>query len=214
MTRKSIYFTSDQHYGHKNSIEFDNRPFKDVEHMNRVLINNHNAVIPKNGICYHLGDFGMASFEESQKILSQLNGTNILILGNHDGNVNRMYRMGFDAVLYGAMMTIAGEMVTLSHAPLLGLKREDTSGFPKYANDNWHGESNPKMRKFTIPNFGQFHSHGHIHSSKDNHKSDVIWGRQYDVGVCGNNYTPVNISKIESWIAKTVQSEKNIDRGK
>ena len=68
--------------------------------------------------------------------------------------------------------------------------------------DNWHGEH--KQTKFSTDNRGQFHLSGHIHSKK----CDKILGRQYDVGVVGNDYRPVSISKIESWITKTLKDEK------
>lgn len=107
--RKPIFFTSDLHIGHKNSIKFDNRPFDDLDHMHRVLINNYNAIVPENGICYFLGDIGMCSIDLLKDFVSKLNGTKVCILGNHDGNVNRMYNIGFDAVLHSATLYIAGE---------------------------------------------------------------------------------------------------------
>ena len=51
-----IYFTSDQHLGHPAIISMQNRPFQDVEDMNRTIINNYNSVVHKDDVVYILGD--------------------------------------------------------------------------------------------------------------------------------------------------------------
>jgi calcineurin-like phosphoesterase family protein len=135
-----------------------------------------------------------------------MTGTKVLILGNHDKGVESMYKAGFDCVLYGAVMQIAGKRVTLSHCPLLGVYREKTEGMlGSQQDENWHGESRLKQRIFTTTDEGQHHLHGHIHSPNGG-KSQKILGRQFDIGVVANGYRPVSISVIESWIAKTKQS--------
>lgn len=201
MERKGIYLWSDLHIGHQNVLKFDNRPFKNLDDMHEVLVNNYNSTV-RDGVCYFLGDIGLGKTDTVQKVISQMTGTKVCILGNHDKSVEAMYKAGFDVVLYGATMQIAGERVTLSHCPLLGVYREkceDMKG--SQTGENWHGESRPKQRIFTTKDEGQFHLHGHIHSPNGG-KSQKILGRQMDVGVAANNYKPVNISVIESWIAK------------
>lgn len=194
--RKSIFFTSDWHLGHENSIKFDNRPFKNLNHMHEVLINNYNNTVPKDGVCYFLGDLGLTKTDIIKEVISKLNGTKIVILGNHDKGVNSVYSMGFSNVVYGIKMFIANKEVTMSHCPLLGLFREDTTGMKgSKEGENWHGET--KHSKFSFTNFGQFHLHGHTHK-KPNERTLL---KQFDVGVVANNYTPVNISLIESWIS-------------
>jgi calcineurin-like phosphoesterase family protein len=199
--RKSIHFTSDWHIGHENSIKFDDRPFKDLDHMHRVLINNYNAQVPEDGLCYFLGDVGMANNEKVLKILNELNGTKVLILGNHDKAHNAMYGLGFDVVLNNATIYISGERVTMSHCPLRGVFREDVTGMRgALKTDMWHGEH--KQQSYSVTDEGQFHLHGHIHSGPNNKKLRFD-GKQFDVGVPANKYRPLHISEIESWIAKT-----------
>jgi calcineurin-like phosphoesterase family protein len=205
--RKPIFFTSDWHIGHANSILFDGRPFADLDRMHSSLIKNYNSQVPTFGVCYFLGDIGVGSADMCRDVISKLNGTKILILGNHDRKLHAMYGMGFDVVLNEAAMIIQGERVTMTHCPLRGLYRENVEGMKgAVSGQNWHGEH--KQTDFSIENQGQFHLHGHIHSPNGG-KSQKILGRQFDVGVPANGYRPVSISVIESWISKTKQEELN-----
>lgn len=203
---KPIFFTSDWHLGHENALKFDERPFNGLSHMNEVLITRFNATVPTYGVCYFIGDMGNRT-EDIRKVITRLNGIKVLILGNHDHGINTMYGCGFDVVLDKAVMSIAKQQVSISHCPKIGVYREDTKAM-KNASENWHGESRDKHRRFAVPEYGQFHLHGHIHSRKDKPQSVKILGRQFDVGVTANNYTPVSISQIESWIIKTIQGEQ------
>ena len=209
--RINIFFTADWHIYHKNVLMFDKRPFTDLDHMHRVLINNYNATVGPNDICYFLGDVGMGPKPLMRNIIKRLNGTKICVVGNHDPGVNGLYRLGFAVVLFGAVLYIANERVTLSHCPLKKIYREDTSNMTGgKPGENWHGESRGKHQRLTFTNEGQFSLHGHIHSGpgRSNNK-EKIRGRQFDVGVAANNYRPVSIAVIESWVAKTCQKERN-----
>jgi calcineurin-like phosphoesterase family protein len=198
--RKGIFITSDWHIGHQNCLMLDSRPFRDLDHMHSVLVNNFNACVQPDSVTYFLGDMGLCSGGTIAEIIAKLNGTKVLIVGNHDKNSSAMYKMGFDVVLNSAKIYIADKLVTMSHCPLRGVYREDTTGMKgAMPGDNWHGEH--RQLKYSIPDEGQFHLHGHIHSPNGG-KSQKILGRQYDVGVVGNGYRPVSISQIESWIAK------------
>lgn len=193
------FVTSDWHLGHENSIKFDHRPFKDLHDMHRVLINNYNASVRLNDICYFLGDI---SFRDAGKdIIPKLNGKKICILGNHDQK-SKMLDMGFDLVLNAVMITLGKNIITMSHCPLRGVFRESAinqdgepmKNFKPF--ESWHGES--RHDEYSLPDFGQYHLHGHTHKRPGN---DVKSGRQWDIGVVGNNYRPVSSSQIESWIA-------------
>jgi calcineurin-like phosphoesterase family protein len=206
--RKRIFFTSDLHIGHANVIKFSNRPFKDVDDMHESFIKRFNAVLTDHTVLYVLGDVGMCGSDVMTKVIRQIKGTKVLVLGNHDKKSNAMYNVGFDVVLYNATLYIANERVTLSHCPLYGVYREDTGGMRgSDGTENWHGENRQSRKPFTVKDEGQFHLHGHIHSPNGG-KSQKILGRQFDVGVDANNYRPVSISEIESFIAKYKQGLK------
>ena len=79
-----IYYTSDLHFGHANVIKFDERPFADVEEMDRVLIECWNKKVQDDDTVYIVGDICYRSRYTADWYLKQLKGHKILILGNHD----------------------------------------------------------------------------------------------------------------------------------
>ena len=50
-----IYYIADMHFGHKNVLRFDNRPFADTELMDEVLIHNWNERVTDEDTVYVLG---------------------------------------------------------------------------------------------------------------------------------------------------------------
>jgi calcineurin-like phosphoesterase family protein len=73
------------------------------------------------------------------------------------------------------------------------------------AGENWHGET--RNKRFSVPDEGQFHLHGHIHSPNGG-KSKRNLNRQLDVGLPCSNWRPVHISHIESWIMRMIKEGK------
>ena len=69
------------HFGHAGIIDLANRPFENVDHMNRSLVQNWNRVVRPGDTIYHLGDF---AWSDHLYWADQLNGTLVLIGGNHD----------------------------------------------------------------------------------------------------------------------------------
>ena len=204
----STYFTSDWHIGHTNVLRLDNRPFTDLDHMNRVLINNYNSTVGTQDTCYFLGDMGLCRPEVLATVVSQLNGKKILILGNHDKGSIAMAKMGFDLVLNAGAVTIGGQLVTMTHCPLRGTFREVVEGMKgSQPGEHWHGESRHIL--YSLPDFGQLHLHGHVHSGPANDKPRTTHN-QFDVGVAANKYRPVRTSEIESWIALTRKRKTSV----
>lgn len=174
--------------------------------MHSELIRRFNNTVPVDGLTYFLGDVQTHSTELTKNVLSQMNGTKVLVVGNHDKNYNSCYNAGFDVVLHNATIYIQNQKVTMSHCPLTGTFREDTSDMKgSTPGENWHGEK--KNERFSVKDEGQFHLHGHIHSP-NNGKSEKILLRQMDVGVPANGYRPVHINQVESWIMKTLKEGK------
>ncbi len=109
----TIYFTSDTHFGHTNIIRYQNRPFRDVNHMNESLIANWNERVEQDDIIYHLGDFGFGDCNHLQKVFDRLNGTKILILGNHDKETQKL--IGWQSVQHYHEIWFDKQMVVLFH---------------------------------------------------------------------------------------------------
>lgn len=193
-------FTSDWHTQDFNALRYDNRPFKNADHQDRELVKRFNSVARPQDTTYFLGDLGRGIND----IIPRLNGTKILVFGNHDHlGVYSALASGFSAAIYSGSIRIGKNLVTFSHCPLRGIFREDVTGMKGAApGEKWHGESRHGL--FSIQDHGQFHIHGHTHSDPQ----DVILDKQLDVGVMGHNFFPVTISYIESWIAKASKGTK------
>ena len=80
-----IYFTSDLHFDHANIIKLCNRPFNSVQEMNESIIYNWNNKVNFSDMVYILGDITMNKDPEvARKYIERLNGSKVLIQGNHD----------------------------------------------------------------------------------------------------------------------------------
>lgn len=91
-----LFIISDHHFNHYNIIKYADRPFMDIEQMNKYMIKAWNSVVNKSDFVFHLGDIGFGNIKE---ILSELNGEKGIILGNHDRfGKNRAIEMGFKYV--------------------------------------------------------------------------------------------------------------------
>lgn len=106
----NVFLISDTHFGHSNIIKYCGRPFQSAEEMDEALINNWNSVVSKEDKIYHLGDVGFKSFSKLAYIFSRLNGTKVLIKGNHDNFKLSQYSQLFKDVrgshqLAGCLLT-------------------------------------------------------------------------------------------------------------
>ena len=111
------YFIADTHFNHENIIKYCNRPFKNSLEMNEYIINKWNSVVKENDIVYHLGDVGFGTTEELKILVGRLNGTKILLRGNHDlkRGVNGWKEVGFSEVYKNKIEL--GNLI-LTHSPV------------------------------------------------------------------------------------------------
>lgn len=169
MTR---YWTSDLHLGHKNIIEYDDRPFGDLYHMHQELIRRWNMVVKNpNDEVWVIGDVAFCKPNKAKEILSQMNGKKILVRGNHDPSIEKCYKMGFDKVFEENQVKtkIGGQEVLVCHYPYHNPEQTDL----KYQ------DRRPKDE-------GGFLIHGHVHTSWK------ISDKMINVGTCVWNYAPIS----------------------
>lgn len=188
------FFTSDYHIGHNNIIAYSKRPFHNTEEMNREIIARHNAVVTKDDIVYNLGDVALRE-NFVPEVLKQLNGTQHLIVGNHDRAhpCRKQYKKamlrykgyGFTSVQENLELQMCNRTVLLTHMPYRDEKDKDQR-YPEYR---------PVDK-------GQFLICGHVH---DRWK---VNGRQINVGIDQWNYAPVSETEICDVIADIVVFEQ------
>ena len=154
------YYISDLHFGHRNILDFEQRPFSSVEEMDVEYIRRWNNKIKKGDEIYILGDLSFYKGEKTNEILKQLNGQKFLIEGNHDN----MYLSDkkFDRNLFIWIKDYEGikdegDYIVLFHYPIQVWNRQ-------------HYES--------------LHFYGHIHSNKGTmHPMKYEIPNSYNVGI-------------------------------
>jgi len=143
MTR---WLVSDHHFGHTNIIKYAERPFDNIDQMNRTLIENHNSVVQDTDKVYFLGDVAM-----NEKALHQtvpyMKGKKRLILGNHDNLKMKIYARYFERISGSQDLKIPNSKILLTHYPSI-------------------------LDNHTIGRYS-LNVHGHIHNHKLNSLSHV-----------------------------------------
>lgn len=182
MARKKIesvkWFTSDHHFGHHNIIGYESRPFKDVTHMEEVMIERWNEKVAPEDNVYIVGDFSFHRHHRTAEILARLNGKKHLIWGNHDDhNRNRLLKI-FDSVYDQVILHLSNNIrIKVSHFPYI-------SSHESY--------QDVRHKKFRPYDEGHWLVHGHVHSQWKINKSM----KMINVGVDVWDFYPINHDKI------------------
>lgn len=190
----TTFFTSDNHFGHHNIIEYSKRPFYNVEEMDAAMIDRWNSVVGKKDIVYHLGDFSLST-NNIINILAQLNGKIHLVPGNHEKcfssrdkwrkEVQKYLGYGFASAQERMELKIGSHAVELCHLP-------------------FKNEVDPDQRfsQWRPIDRGQFLLHGHVHERWS------VSGRMINVGVDVRNFTPISESEVSEIIADIIEVEQ------
>jgi calcineurin-like phosphoesterase family protein len=109
------FFTADTHFGHANIIRMCDRPFSSIEEHDRILVENWNAVVAKDDVVWHLGDFSHSRDPKAaRRVFEQLNGHKRLVLGNHDFRGGTR-SLGWESVQHYAETSIDGTRIVMFH---------------------------------------------------------------------------------------------------
>ena len=165
-------YISDLHFGHKNVIGFDHRPFMDVEEMDHCLIKLWNSRVSTDDDVYIVGDFCYRAGNSPDWYLRQLKGHKHLIIGNHDKATLECEKALKHLESIDKMMhvTDGDKQIVLCHYPLA----------------EWY-----KSRH------GSWLIYGHIHGSRDD-TYEFMKTREHalNAAACINNYTPSSVNEL------------------
>lgn len=103
--KMKTFLIGDTHFGHRNILSFKKkdgsmlRPyFSSIEEHDEYLISQWNKTVSVGDKVYHLGDVGFKNFTQLKLIFDRLNGTKVLIKGNHDNFKLNQYAQIFKDV--------------------------------------------------------------------------------------------------------------------
>lgn len=114
------FLISDTHFGHANILTFKKqngdplRSFHNIVEHDEHLIEQWNKTVSPNDKVYHLGDVGFKNFTNLSLILNRLNGTKVLIRGNHDNFKLSQYQQYFKDVRASHIL----DKFILTHIPI------------------------------------------------------------------------------------------------
>lgn len=151
---EKIWFTSDNHFCHKNVLSFcpeTRQGFTDINLLNEAMIEKWNSTVNHTDTVYCLGDLSFGNAKVTLEIITRLNGQLNLVEGNHDHRwLNNETKKRFRDIRAYRRVKIQGKTVVLSHYP---------------------------MREWDGMHHGSYHLYGHVHGNLPG------IGRSMDVGV-------------------------------
>lgn len=120
----NTYITSDLHFGHSRIMQFcpeTRARFKnDVDYMNEQMVVEWNAMIQPEDLVYILGDVAFLPAKKAAEYMNRLNGTKILVEGNHDRKTlnDPTFRNSFKEVHKYLDINYNGTKCVMFHYPI------------------------------------------------------------------------------------------------
>ncbi|CAB4130057.1 COG4186 Predicted phosphoesterase or phosphohydrolase [uncultured Caudovirales phage] len=172
----NVFVTSDIHFSHLNILKYNAATrgnFRDVDHMNEVIVQRWNETVGVDDHTFILGDVSMGDVSKAPGYIQRLNGTKTLILGNHDRSLMKIE--GIRDLFVGVHDYLVYSHTKHEHYILFH--------FPISSWDDRHR--------------GSVHLHGHLHGAPSG-----LTGRLMDVGMDCNDLRPFALTTIQNRMAK------------
>lgn len=174
-----VFFTADTHFSDPRLLYHRRNYFASLAEMDQTLIDNWNAIVPEDGVVFHLGDFGYG--KNLLDIAKALNGRKYIIGGNHD----------VPGTFSSKEMQEEGRCIPVGREQILhaGSRRIFLCHYPYLC---YEGEYSGTIQLF-----------GHIHTGRDGDsagfdapRTQYLLPFQYDVGVDNNDFRPISLQEI------------------
>lgn len=184
----TTFVCSDTHFPHRGIVKFlreDNvtkeRPWDTIEEMDEALVKNWNSVVRPSDTVYHLGD--VVINRSALPILGRLNGTKILVKGNHDVFRAEEYLEYFKDIRGSAVLN----NLIMTHIPLHPDSIERWDG-------NVHGHLHSK--RVMAESLEYYHGIYKSGAGSFYHEKRGIDPRYLCVSMEHINYTPISLEEV------------------
>ena len=190
------YYIADCHFGHKNILRFDQRPFADLYQMEETMVMLWNATVRNSDTVYILGDFCWGKADEWLRLIRQLNGIKVLIEGNHDLSTysTELKNQFADITPFKEIVDNgkdnSGRMVLLSHYPMPFYKRANNEKYFMLCGHVHSTAENDQLEKLIRELRKGYRSNASTHAAN--------CGQIYNVGAMmpWMQYTPRTLDEI------------------
>lgn len=213
----AIRYISDTHFGHKNIMRYDNRPWSNVADMEWEMTELWNKTVSPSDEVYILGDVVWSNkLDEWRRILTRLNGTLYIVKGNHD-KTDILEQLVKDGTIMGWQHQLVvqdlgdngkSRYVVLNHSPMpffVNMHHDNTYHLYGHVHISWDAQCIKHVRK----------------QIEDLYQHEV---RMYNVGcmIRGMDYAPRTLDEIIDIDRKNRELEEgsledylnaNIERG-
>lgn len=177
VSARKVYFSSDWHLDHVKVIGYDNRPFRDIGHMNKTIIDNFSE-LDENDHLFFVGDLSFA--KDPMRVVEMIKPLRCKLYwipGNHDGHLLDCEELTsrFEWIQHLAEITVIEEE---HNKPSV---RQDIT-LCHYSMEVWNKSHH-----------GAYHLYGHSHGSLP----ETMTRRSFDVGCNMWEYKPISYRQIK-----------------